>query len=208
MNISIFSAEGSKVTEKSFNEVPVFKDELGLGALKLTVQGYQANNRQGNASTKRRGEVKATNKKMYRQKGTGRARHGDYGSPIFCGGGVVFGPQPRDFSQKINKKTKQLAFKRALFERVQSGDISIIESFSVGSPKTRLFNELVSKVYPKGKILIIDAAFEDNIVLAARNLERVYMIDSLSVNSWDLIRYEKILISEAGFNQILSRCCA
>lgn len=205
MNINIFSNNAETSNQKHFEAVPQFTDNKGIGALKLSIQAYRANLRQGNASTKRRGEVTGTGKKMYKQKGTGRARHGDHGSTIMTGGGVVFGPQPRDFSLKVNKQTKRLALKRALFERINAGDIALINAFEIEAPRTRLFDALLQKVFPAGTVLVVDADFTENTILSARNLERVYLADAISLNCWDMVRYDKLLMSVAAFEQILTR---
>ncbi|MEM9227809.1 MAG: 50S ribosomal protein L4 [Verrucomicrobiota bacterium] len=205
MKFKVYTPDASSSTEKEFSTFPELEGNKGRQALKDVIVAYQANNRQGNAKVKTRAEVARTGKKVYRQKGTGHARHGDRGSPIFVGGGVAHGPKVRDWSKPINKKIKTLAFKRALCNLAQDGGIDLIEKFDVDQPKTKLFNELISKIEPKGKVLIVDKELSDNAALAARNLERVFIVDADSVNAWDLIRFNKIVVSEDGFNRILER---
>src|SRR5882757_5593961 len=128
MKLKIFTSDATKSSEKEFN-LPVFEGTKGLQAVKEVIVAINANARLGTHSTKTRGEVRGGGKKPWRQKGTGRARAGSIRSPLWVGGGVVFGPKPRDYTKKINSKVKNLAFSRALFDRVTAGDIAAIEAF-------------------------------------------------------------------------------
>ncbi len=205
MKFKIYSADASSNSEKDFDNFPTFEDNKGLQALKDVIVAYQANSRQGSAKVKTRSDVNRTGKKVYRQKGTGHARHGDRGAPIFVGGGIAHGPKVRDWSKHINKRVKSLAFKRALFNKASEEGIDLIEKFDVEQPKTKLFDTLIGKIQPKGKVLIVDSEFTDNAALAARNIDRVYIVDADSINAWDLMRFDKIVASEEGFNRILER---
>ena len=127
MKLKVFSADGTTSSEKDFT-LPTFEGDKGLQAVKEVIVAINANNRQGTHSTKTRGEVRGGGKKPWRQKGTGRARAGSIRSPLWSGGGVVFGPKPRDYSKKINAKVKALAFSRALFDRASAGDIAVIDA--------------------------------------------------------------------------------
>jgi large subunit ribosomal protein L4 len=204
MKLKVYTPDGATATEKDF-ALKEFEGRKGLQALKDTVVAYQAAKRQGNAKTKDFGEVKGTGKKPWRQKGTGQARHGSRRSPLWVKGAVVFGPRPRDWSLTLNKKVKLLAFQRALFNRATEGGLSLIEKLAAAQPKTKQFLELVSRIHPEGKILLVDEKFEGNTLLAARNLARVHMVDANSLNAWDLVRFEQVLISEPGFQRILAR---
>ena len=167
---------------------------------------HQANRRQGTASTKTRAEVAGSGKKLFRQKGSGTARQGTRRVPHQRHGGIAHGPKPRDFSQKINRKMKSLAFQRALFERATDGGISVIESIQINEPKTALFNKVLTSVLPKhGKVLIIDDAFENNAALAARNIDGVSMTEAGNLNTLDIVRYRQILVSAKGIETILAR---
>lgn len=203
--LKVYSSDGGSIKEKEINNLPVFEGEKGLRSLKDCIVAFQANMRQGNACSKTRGEVSGTGKKPWRQKGTGMARHGSKRSPIWVGGGVAHGPRPRDYSQKINRKVKRLGLSRALFDCVVEGSLSLIESFQVSEPKTKIFNEIICKINPSGSILIVDEFFKDDILLSARNIPRVYIIDVDSLNAWDLVRHNAILISEIGFERLLNR---
>ena len=205
MKVTVYSTDGKKSRKKEFKNLPVLEGDRGRAALRQYLLAYQANQRQGNASTKTRDEVSGTGKKPWRQKGTGRARAGSRRSPIFTGGGVAFGPQPRDFSQKVNRKMKLLAFQRALFERAQEGDLAAIESWEISEPKTRLIHTLLQPIAPIGAILLVDDAFDKKIALATRNLQRIDLSDAASLNPWHLARYAKVIFSEKSLNTVLIR---
>src|SRR5207248_7906105 len=130
----------------------LFEAPINVGLMHQVVVAGLAAIRRGTASTKTRGEVRGGGKKPWRQKGTGRARAGSIRSPLWSGGGVVFGPKPRDYSKKINAKVKQLAFSRALFDRAIAGEIAVIEAFDANIKKTKAINEVVGRIAPKGKV--------------------------------------------------------
>ena len=205
MKLTVYSSDGSKSQEKEFANMPELEPGKGVQALKDLIVAYQANLRQGNASTLRRGDMKGGGKKPFRQKGTGMARRGSNVSPILVGGGVVFGPKPRDYTKKVNGKVRKLAFQRAIFDKANEGAIQVIEALEVSEPKTKAFNSVLTKIQPKGKVLVVDAQFADNTVLAARNIERVGIIDAASLNAYDLLRYDTVLISEKGLETLLAR---
>ena len=206
MKLKLFSADGTKSEDKEFVSFPTFDDDKGVAALRQVVIAHQANRRQGTASTKTRAEVAGSGKKLFRQKGSGTARQGTRRVPHQRHGGIAHGPKPRDFSQKINRKMKSLAFQRALFERATDGGISVIESIQINEPKTALFNKVLTSVLPKhGKVLIIDDAFEDNAALAARNIDGVSMTEAGNLRTLDVVRYRQILVSAKGIETILAR---
>lgn len=205
MKLKVYTADGSSSEEKEFEHIPVMEGEQGRAALRQFLIAYQANRRQGSACTKTRSEVSGTGKKPWRQKGTGRARAGSRRSPLFTGGGVAFGPKPRDFAQKVNQKVKQLAFRRAIFERAQKSEIVVIDKWEINEPKTRLIDAIINKVEPKGKILIVDDTLSSDVALASRNLKRVSTAEATSLNAWDLVCYAKIIMSEKGINTVLVR---
>ena len=206
MKLKLFSADGTKSKDKNFVSFPTFDDDKGVAALRQVVIAHQANRRQGTASTKTRAEVAGSGKKLFRQKGSGTARQGTRRVPHQRHGGVAHGPKPRDFSQKINRKMKSLAFQRALFERATDGGISVIESIQINEPKTALFNKVLTSVLPKhGKVLIIDDAFENNAALAARNIDGVSMTEAGNLSTLDVVRYRQILVSAKGIETILAR---
>jgi large subunit ribosomal protein L4 len=158
MKLKVYNSDATKSSEQEF-KLPVFEGDKGLQAVKEVVVAHQANARQGTRSTKTRGEVRGGGKKPWNQKGTGRARAGSIRSPLWSGGGVVFGPRPRDFSKKINQKVKALAFSRALYDRAVAGDVEVIEAFTPAQPKTKLMGQVVNRIAPKGRVLLVDAPF-------------------------------------------------
>jgi large subunit ribosomal protein L4 len=169
---------------------------------------HQANARLGTHSTKRRGEVRGGGKKPWRQKGTGRARAGSTRSPLWPGGGIVFGPKPRDYTKKINGKVKALAFGRALFDRAVAGDIDVIENFEIPAAKTRVISQILTRIAPKGKVLIVDDPFAPEMRRAARNLNRITMQEAVKLNTLDLCQYGRIVVSTRALDKIIARASA
>jgi len=151
MKLTVFSSDGKTSSERDFAGLPTFEGDKGLQAVKEVIVAINANNRQGTHSTKTRGEVRGGGKKPWRQKGTGRARAGSIRSPLWVGGGVVFGPKPRDYSKKVNGKVRQLAFSRALFDRASAGELAVIEAFDGKISKTKAMNEIVGRIAPAGR---------------------------------------------------------
>ncbi len=204
MKLKVYSSDATKSSEKEFS-LPTFEGDKGLQAVKEVVVAHRANARQGTRSTKTRGEVRGGGKKPWNQKGTGRARAGSIRSPLWVGGGVVFGPRPRDFSKKINGKVKALAFSRALFDRAVAGEIEVIETFAPAQPKTKLMGQVVKLIAPKGRVLLVDAPFTAETSRAARNLDRVTLQEAAKLNTLDLVQYAKIVVSTKALEQIIAR---
>src|SRR5213593_498422 len=142
---------------------PLVEGGKGTQAVHDVVVAHQANQRMGTASTKTMGEVRGTGKKPWRQKGTGRARAGSFASPLWRGGGVVFGPKPRDFSKKVSRKTRKLALRKALSERLNAGDVLVVEDIKLESPKTKGFVEVMSKLGLAGSTLFVAAGQDKNL---------------------------------------------
>lgn len=205
MKLKVYTPDASNSSEKEFERFPRFDDAKGRDVLRQVILAYQANRRQGNASTKTRAEVSGTGKKPFRQKGTGMARQGTRRATQHTGGGIAFGPKPRDYSQKINKKMRRLALSRALFDRASDGELAVIEKWEVSEPKTRLISDVITRIAPRGKVLLVDDAFDDNTTLASRNIPRVTLTDSSSINSWDLVSFDHIILSENGINTVIAR---
>jgi large subunit ribosomal protein L4 len=204
MKLKVYSPDAKTSREQEFG-LPVFEGDRGVQALKQVIVAIRANMRLGTHSTKRRGEVRGGGKKPWNQKGSGRARAGSIRSPLWPGGGVVFGPKPRDYSQKINGKVKSLAFSRALFERAVAGEIEVIEAWQVAPAKTKVINEVLTRIAPKGKLLLVDAPFAVEILRAARNLKRVSMQEAAKLNSLDLAQYQRIIVSAKALDAIIAR---
>jgi len=204
MKISIKDIQGKSQGE---HEVKFALVENGKGtqAVHDTVVAYQAAQRSGTACTKNVGDVAGSNKKPWRQKGTGRARAGSFASPLWRGGGVVFGPKPRDFAKKVNAKTKQLALRKALSERLQAGDVVVVNDIKLGSPKTKAFVGVIKALELKGSALIVSQDTDKNLTLAARNLPDVTLTNSESLNTYDVLRPDKLVFTKGAFEKIEAR---
>lgn len=180
--------------------------ERGRQAVQDVVVAMRANRRSGSANTKTRGEVAATGKKPFRQKGTGRARQGGNASPIHRGGGVVFGPRPRDYSKKVNKATKRLAFSKALSERISEGDVLTVGDFSIADGKTKSFvKEVTSLAGDVKRTLLIGSEFSEETKRAGRNCPSVQLISAAEVNTEQLLHYTKIIIVEGALETLAAR---
>lgn len=158
------------------------------------VTAYRANRRSGSANTKTRGEVRGNNKKIYKQKGTGNARHGDKRAPIFVGGGVVFGPRPRDYSKKVPKSVRKLALRRVLGDLVREGSIQYVDSFSIADGKTKTFVSTLGALTAPGKVLVVGSSFDDSTYLAARNVGWAQLITALELNVEQLLLADSVLL--------------
>lgn len=178
---------------------------LGTQAVHDTIVGHRANQRMGTACTKTAGEVAGTNKKPWRQKGTGRARAGSFQSPLWRGGGVVFGPRPRDFGKKVGRKTKQLALRKALTERLNAGDVLLVDELKLSSPKTKGFVEVLNRFQLNGTALLVVPAMEQNLALASRNLPKVEVATADSLNTYQVLRSDKLLFVRGAFEKVEAR---
>ncbi len=179
--------------------------EKGSQAVHDLVTAYRANRRTGSANTKTRGEVAGNNRKIYRQKGTGNARHGDHQSPIFVGGGVVFGPRPCDYSKKVNKSTRKLALRRVLGDIISGGKVVTVPSFSIEDGKTKSFVAAVAAIAEGKKILIISDSFDESTKLAGRNVQEVLLMSAAEVNVEQLLNAGKVVIVESALETIANR---
>ena len=177
----------------------------GTQAVHDTVVAYRAAQRMGTACTKTAGEVSGSNKKPWRQKGTGRARAGSHQSPLWVGGGVVFGPKPRDFRKKVNAKTRQLALRKALSERLKAGDVLVIADLKLSSPKTKGFTTILSKLDVKGTTLVVDSAIDNNVRLASRNVEGVEVATADNLNTYQVLRPNKLVLTKSAFEKLEAR---
>jgi large subunit ribosomal protein L4 len=204
MKIAIKNLEGKDQGEYEV-KFALIEDGRGTQAVHDVVVAHRAAKRSGTASTKNVGEVAGTNKKPWRQKGTGRARAGSFQSPLWVGGGVVFGPRPRDFSKKVSKKTKQLALRKALSERLKAGDVVVVDDLKLGTPKTKDFVGVISKLDLKGSMLVVSAEANENLSLASRNVPGVALATSDSLNTYDVLRPAKLLFTRSAFEKVESR---
>lgn len=207
MKLTVYSADGKSSKEKDFADFPTFDDgPKGLLAVRQTILAIQANRRQGSACTKTVAEVSGSGAKPFRQKGTGRARAGNWRSPIRRGGGVVFGPKPRDYNQKVNRKTKHLALRRALFDSASGGELIVIEKIELEQPKTKIIAQIIDNMSPdSNRVLLVDDAFENHAVLATRNLPQVSMRDTASLNVLDLVSSDCVVFTLRSMDTLLAR---
>lgn len=205
MKISIKNTAGKDQGELEV-KFAVIENGKGTQAVHDAVTAYRAAQRSGTACTKTVGEVSGSNKKPWRQKGTGRARAGSHQSPLWPGGGVVFGPKPRDFSKKVSKKTRQLALRKALSERLKAGDVVIVDDLKLESPRTREFVKVIDALDLTGTTLIISNGQEDkNLMLASRNVVGVTMTTSDTLNTYDVLRPDKLLFTKSAFEKVEAR---
>ena len=184
---------------------PMVEGGKGTQAVHDTVVAHLANRRSGTACTKTMGEVAGTGKKPWRQKGTGRARAGSFQSPLWPGGGVVFGPKPRDFGKKVNQKTRQLALRKALTERLKAGDVLIVSDLKLDQPKTKGFLEIMSRFGFEGSTLVVIDHDEKNLRLAARNVQKVELTTSAELNTYQVLRPKHLLFTRSAFEKVEQR---
>ena len=177
----------------------------GTQAVHDTVVAYRAAQRMGTACTKNVGDVAGTNKKPWRQKGTGRARAGSFQSPLWRGGGVVFGPKPRDFTKKISRTTKQLALRKAMTERLRAGDVLLVDDIKLGSSKTKEFVGVLNALDLDGTALFAAHVADKNLMLATRNVPNVVLTTSDSLNTYDVLRSDKLVFTRNAFEQLEAR---
>ena len=202
--IKVFNPVGESAGEMTCADDRLVLDR-GEQAVKDVVVALRNAGRAGTASTKSKGEVAGSNKKPFRQKGTGRARAGLRQSPVWRGGGVAFGPKPRDFSVKINRKVQQLAYARALSEKITSGKTLVIDRFDFTGPKTKQMVELLAKLGVDRSALIVLDQHDEQVMLAARNLPKVEVASAAEVDVYSLLRYRTLLATKAGFEALMAR---
>jgi len=204
MKIPVKDTKGKSQGELEV-KFPLVEGGKGTQAVHDVVVAYNAAQRMGTANTKTMGEVAGSGKKPWRQKGTGRARAGSFASPLWRGGGVVFGPKPRDFGKKVGRKTKQLALRKALSERLRAGDVVLINDLKLDSPKTKDFVGVLSALELKGSALIVAQAPDKNLSLASRNVPNVAVTTSDSLNTYDVLRPDKLVFTRGAFEQVEAR---
>ena len=180
--------------------------DRGVQAVHDVIVAMHANRRSGRANTKTRAEVAGTGKKPFKQKGTGRARQGGNNPPHHYGGGVAFGPKPRDYSKKVNRSTRRLAFSKALTERIAEGDVLTVSDFAVGDGKTKSFVKQVNDLAGVVKrVLIVGSEFSDETKRAARNCQSALLISANEVNTEQLLHYSKIVVVESALETLAAR---
>lgn len=204
MNIQVRDLSGKEQGEMV---VPfaVIENGKGTQAVHDVVTAYRAAQRSGTACTKTIGEVAGSGSKPWRQKGTGRARAGLRQSPIWRGGGVVFGPKPRDFSKITSRKTRRLALRKALGERIKMGDVIVVDALKVHAPKTKEVIGLLGSLGLGGTTLFVTEQNDVNFNLAARNIWHVEVVEAALVNTYQILRSDKLVISKSALATIGER---
>lgn len=182
--------------------------EKGDQAVHDAVVAYQANLRAGSAHTLGKGAVAGSNKKPWKQKGTGRARAGNIRSPVWRGGGVAHGPHPRDFGWDLPKRSARLAFRRAFSVRVSEGAVSVVDEIALAEPRTKLMAEAVKKLGSNGKLLIVVDRVNEALARASRNLPKVEVTAAKDVNTYSLLRWPSVVVTRAGMAEIQKRLAA
>lgn len=204
MKLTIKDIKGNNQGELEV-KFALIEDGKGTQAVHDAVVAYQAAQRMGTACTKNVGEVAGSNRKPWRQKGTGRARAGSFRSPLWSGGGVVFGPKPRDFTKKVSHRTRKLALRKALSARLHAGDVVVVDELKLGSGKTREFVGVLNALALKGTALIVAQAPDKNLTLASRNVPNVALATGDSLSTYDVLRPDKLVFTRNAFEQVEAR---
>lgn len=207
MELAVYNIDGSKTTKTVDLNENVFGVTPSDHAIYLDVKHHLAARRQGTHKTKERGEVKGSTKKMRRQKGTGAARVGDIKSPILRGGGVTFGPKPRDYRFKINKKVKKLARRSALSYKAKEGKLIVLEDFSMEEPRTKKYLEILANLDLEGKKTLLLLPGNDRIIeLSSRNIPRAFVGKASQLNTYMIMHVDNLLVVESSIKEIENIC--
>ncbi|NLX91402.1 MAG: 50S ribosomal protein L4 [Firmicutes bacterium] len=193
--VDVFNMNGERVGELELNPI-IFDAQINEHLLFDVVKMHLANRRRGTVGTKDRGEVRGGGKKPWRQKGTGRARHGSIRSPIWRGGGVVFGPKPRDYSYKLPKKMRRAALYSALTSKVKQEQLTVLDSLQLAEPKTREVVRLMNNLKVGGKALLVTAGPDMNVYRSSRNIPGVKSVLANQINVLDLVHYDRLIMTK------------
>ena len=203
MEVSVLKINGQETGRKVALNEAVFGIEPNDHVIYLDVKQYLANQRQGNAKSKERSEMSGSTRKLGRQKGGGGARHGDINSPVLVGGGRVFGPKPRDYSFKLNKKVKTLARKSALAYKAQENAVVVVEDFSFEAPKTKEFVNIAKNLKVDGKkMLLVLPDADKNVYLSARNLQKAEVLEARNINTYKVLDADVLVVTENSLKAI------
>ena len=203
MELAIYNIKGQDTGRKAELNDQVFAIDANEHAVYLDVKQYLANRRQGTHKSKERSEVSGSTRKLHKQKGGGGSRIGDINSPVLVGGGRVFGPRPRDYRFKLNKKVKQLARKSALSVKALENQIVVVEDFTMEAPKTKEFLKIAKNLKVEGKkILLVLAGHEKNVYLSVRNIPGASVMTAQDINTYSLLNNNAIVLTESGLDVI------
>lgn len=205
MELSVLNINGQETGKKVTLNDAVFGIEPNDHVIYLDVKQYLANQRQGTAKSKERSEHSGSTRKLGRQKGGGGARRGDINSPVLVGGGRVFGPKPRDYSFKLNKKVKILARKSALSYKAKDNEIIVVDNFDMATPKTKDFVNITKNLKVEGKkTLVVLPEVNKNVYLSARNLQKAEIMSANNINTYKILNADVLVIAEASLEMINS----
>src|SRR6266404_656564 len=199
--VKVRNISNEEVGDLELSDV-VFGAELNESLIHAAVRNYLANARQGTSATKTRGDVSGSGRKLWKQKGTGRARIASLRSPLWKGGGNVHCPQARDWSYNMPKKMRKGALRSAISERIREGNVVVLEGFDLGGPKTKNFIASLGTLGLGGKTLIVDSLENENLLLAARNVKRTKVVNSYGLNIYDLLYHEKLVLSRRAIEEL------
>jgi large subunit ribosomal protein L4 len=199
--VKVRNLKNEEVGEVELSDA-VFDAPLNEALIHSAVRNFMANARQGTSATKTRGDVSGSGRKLWKQKGTGRARIASLRSPLWKGGGNVHGPQPRDWSYNMPKKMRQGALRSALSERVREGRVTLVDGWSLDKPKTKDFVASLKQLGHDGKTLIVDSLDNENLQLSTRNVQSAKVVNSFGLNIYDLLYHEKVIISKSAVEEL------
>ncbi len=203
MEVSVLNINGQETGRKVALNDAIYGIEPNEHVLYLAVKQYLANQRQGTAKSKERSEMSGSTRKLGRQKGGGGARRGDINSPVLVGGGRVFGPKPRDYRQKLNKKVNILARKSALSYQAKENGIIVVEDFTLEAPKTKDFLNIVKNLKVEGrKVLVVLPTEDKNVYLSARNLKEAQVMGAANINTYKILNADAVIIAESSLETI------
>lgn len=200
-NVSLFKQDGTTIGDVTLNE-EIFGIEPNESVVFDAIIMQRASLRQGTHAVKNRSAVRGGGRKPWRQKGTGRARQGSIRSPQWVGGGVVFGPTPRSYKYKLNKKTRRLALKSVLSQKVAEGNLIIVDQLAFDAPKTKEFAKVLTNLNVDSKVLVVLENDNDFAALAARNLPTVKVIGEDGLNVLDIVSYNKVILTQAALSKV------
>ncbi len=203
MKVEVFNIQGEKTGRTVELPDDIFGIEPNEHSVYLSVKQYLANQRQGTHKSKERSEITGSTRKLHRQKGTGGSRKGDIKNPLYHGGGRVFGPKPRDYSQKLNKKVKLLARKSALSSKARNEEIVILEDFSFEAPKTKAYlNILKALKLDAKKTLLVTPDYEKEVLLSVRNLPKAAITRATDLNTYEILHANTLILAEGSIEKI------
>ena len=203
MEVAVYNVKGTATANKVVLDDSIFAIEPNDHAIYLDVKQYMANKRQGTHDSLEKSTISGSTRKLHKQKGTGGSRKGSIKSPLFRGGARVFGPHPRDYSFKLNKKLKRLARKSALSYKVKDNQLTVLEDFTFDNPKTKNFTELLKSFQLTGKkTLLVVSKFEENVYLSSRNLKRVKVVNAADLNTYEILDATQLLLTEGSIKEI------